>query len=454
MGRSGLSPWRPQAWEAEITLTPQSQATALMTAPLGKSDQTGAKPLSAQEWTRLAVWLREHDLEPSALLEGNVRSLLSDWADGKVSVERIQSLLDRGVALGLALERWQRAGIWILTRSDPEFPERLKRRLRSDSPPILFGCGNRSLLNSPGLAVVGSRNVSNEDLADTAHMGKQTAMQGLSVVSGGARGVDRTAMMGALEGEGKAVGILVDGLIRSAGSTHYRRFVMSGQLALVTPFNPEGGFSVGKAMARNRMIYCMADAAVVIHSAAKSGGTWSGATENLRNDWVPLWVKPDTAGNSGNSRLVELGARWLPDSLAKLSDLFAVPTAMPESISVPSHPHQNSQSEGTEAPMAGNARTASKTAATRTVAAPAASQPGLITFYELFLRHLATILEAGPAGPEEIRSRMELNKAQATDWLKKAVDDGECEKLMRPVRYRSAQNISHQKDLFCNSRKV
>ncbi len=435
-----------------MPLTPQCQATALMTAPLGKSDRTGAKPLSAREWTRLAVWLKEHDLEPSALLESDVSSLLSDWADRRIPIERIQSLLDRGVALGLALERWQRAGVWILTRSDPEFPERLKRRLRSDSPPILFGCGNRKLLNSPGLAVVGSRNVSDENLTDTAHIGRQIALQGLSVVSGGARGVDQCAVMGALECEGRAVAILADSLIRSAGSVGYRKFVMSGDLVLITPFNPEAGFTVGKAMARNRMVYCMADAAIVIHSTADSGGTWNGATENLRNDWVPLWVKPDASGDSGNSRLVELGARWLPDDPAKLSDLFVVRTVTSESVSLPSYPDQNGQNEAMDAPMTEVASTAPKTSAPKTGPALPESKPGLSTFYELFLLHLDRIVEAGPARLEEICSRMDLKKTkQLEQWLKQAVAEGKVEKLTKPVRYRSAQHGCHQKDLFGNS---
>jgi predicted Rossmann fold nucleotide-binding protein DprA/Smf involved in DNA uptake len=56
---------------------------------------------------------------------------------------------------------------------------------------------------------------------------------------------------------------------------------MSGDLVLITPFNPEAGFNVGHAMARNRYIYCLADAAVVVSSAAGKGGTWSGALEDI-----------------------------------------------------------------------------------------------------------------------------------------------------------------------------
>jgi hypothetical protein len=65
---------------------------------------------------------------------------------------------------------------------------------------------------------------------------------------------------------------------------------MMKNLVLVSPFNPEAGFDVGNAMARNKYIYCLSDAAIVVATSKGSGGTWSGATENLKRNWAPLWV--------------------------------------------------------------------------------------------------------------------------------------------------------------------
>ena len=52
-------------------------------------------------------------------------------------------------------------------------------------------------------------------------------------------------------------------------------------------------------MARNRYIYCLADTAIVISSTADKGGTWTGAIENLKAAWVPLWVKKTETQKSG-----------------------------------------------------------------------------------------------------------------------------------------------------------
>jgi predicted Rossmann fold nucleotide-binding protein DprA/Smf involved in DNA uptake len=246
---------------------------------------------------------------------------LEGWLDPTVTPDRLRYLLGRSGALGLALEKWQRAGLWVMTRSDPDYPGRLKKRLKLEAPPVLFGCGNRRLLDQGGIAVIGSRAASEEDLAYTSHLGAEIASQGFSVVSGGARGVDEAAIAGALEREGTAVGVLSDSLLRATTTAKYRQGLMAKNLALVSPFNPEAGFDVGNAMARNKYVYCLADAAVVVATSKESGGTWNGAIEDLKRGWIPLWVKRHDDPDSGNAALVERGAKWLPGGDLNVSSL-------------------------------------------------------------------------------------------------------------------------------------
>ena len=195
-----------------------------------------------------------------------LRSLKSELGEGIC----LQSSFFRSL-LGLALEKWNRAGLWVMTRSDIDYPGRLKQRLRTDSPPILFGCGDRKLLQAQGVAVVGSRDATEDDLAFATRLGDMAAMQGLSIVSGGARGVDEAATLGALNCEGTAVGILAEGLLRAAISSKYRKGLMARNLVLVSPFNPEAGFDVGNAMARNKYVYCLSDAAIVVAAENEKG---------------------------------------------------------------------------------------------------------------------------------------------------------------------------------------
>lgn len=283
----------------------------LLTVSFGKSDTDRAHPLTPTEWGKFASWLKGKALTPADLLKSDLSSVLESWDHPKVTLDRLHALLNRGAALGFALEKWQRAGLWVLTRSDRDYPKRLKQRLGWKTPPTLFGSGNRRLLNGTGIAVVGGRHADEGDIDFAERVGQRAAECGRQIVSGGAAGVDRAAMLGALDAEGTAIGVLADNLLRSATSARYRPHLMSGKLTLISPFNPESRFLIGNAMARNKYIYCLAQNAIVVSSTPDSGGTWNGAVENLRQGWVPLAVKQTNAPDSGNPKLVSLGARWL-----------------------------------------------------------------------------------------------------------------------------------------------
>ncbi|MCY3671449.1 MAG: DNA-processing protein DprA [Alphaproteobacteria bacterium] len=391
-----------------MLLTPQSQAVLLLNVSLGKSDTGGSKPLARGEWARFAAWLHDNGLEPSVLLKGDLDALLEGWEDRTVTRERLRALLNRGAALGLSLERWERAGLWVLTRSDADYPERLKRRLGRSAPAVLFGCGNRALLGRGGVAVVGSGCGGGDDLAFALKLGADAAAEGYSLVSGGARGIDRHAMQGALERDGTALGVLADSLLRSAMAADYRRYILSGDLALVSPFNPEARFHVGNAMARNACIYCLADAAVVVCSETGKGGTWTGAIENLKNGWVSLGVKPDSPPGSGNTELVEKGAKRLESG--SFSQLMAdAPPAGPLFRKEPEH---GTLAEA-ESPAFGE---------------PPQAEDSL---YKLFLARLADLTAEKPAGVQGIAECLPLQRPQVENWLQRALDEGRVEKTGR-----------------------
>ena len=428
----------------------RTQATMLLTATLGRSDRSGVKPLSIREWARFAVWLKDQELEPASLLKCDLASVLSGWGDRSITVPRLEELLGRGGALGLALERWQRAGLWVMTRSDPGYPRRLKERLGQESPPVLYGCGDKALLGRGGIAVVGSRDASEDDLAFTERLGRDAAGQGIAVVSGGARGVDQHAMLGAVGNEGVAVGVLADSLLRSTTSARYRKHVACGRLVLISPFNPEARFNVGNAMTRNRYVYCLSDAAVVIGSKTGKGGTWSGAIEDLEAGWVPLWVKRSPDAGSGNPELVARGARWLPEEPGSLGCLaMGDQTLLYHEGQRQGHlspeekkPSSTSTTTGPRPPTPPVVGGESPNTGLRNEKAPRPSPttPGIpesLGFYELFLVRFAELASEGPLRADEVCERLDdVEKSQVKKWLQRGVSDGEIEKLTRPVRYR------------------
>ncbi|MEX0950679.1 MAG: DNA-processing protein DprA, partial [Gammaproteobacteria bacterium] len=317
----------------------KTQAILLLTTHFtGKgSGAETHKPLTSREWGRFAEWLHQQNRQPEDLLNRGLDSLLTGWQDKSITIERLQGLLNRGSALALSLEKWTRGGLWVITRAEADYPRRLKQRLRSDSPAVLFGCGNRALLNAGGLAVVGSRKVDEQALDYSRDVGLQAAGANTNIVSGAAKGVDETAMLSVLDAGGCAVGVMADSLLRASSSAKYRQFLLDDRLALVTPFNPESGFNAGNAMQRNKYIYCLADAALAVHSGQK-GGTWTGVQENLRQRWVPMWVRETTSPEAGNSLLIKAGAMPAPASkndidVPKL--LAAELSAPPASLELP-----------------------------------------------------------------------------------------------------------------------
>ncbi len=304
----------------------QTQAILLLCTHFPRTSQNSPTPLTLSEYGRLTQWLHEHHFKPDDLF-GDPEKILAGWTDPKITLHRIQSLFDRAGALDAVLEKWLRAGIWVISRADSRYPHRLKERLGAKSPPLLFGCGNQQLLQTGGIAVVGSRNATEEELHFSSRLGQEAALQGYTIVSGGARGVDESTMLSALAHGGTVIGVLPDNLVRAATSDKYRSHLLNKNVLLISPFHPDSRFEAGNAMTRNKYIYCLADAAIVVAATLEKGGTWHGAIENLRWKWIPLWVRVHSDTQSGNTGLIQKGGTALPDEPVQFRLLLSLSTS-------------------------------------------------------------------------------------------------------------------------------
>ena len=184
---------------------------------------------------------------------------------------------------------------------------------QEDAPPLLYGCGEVALLEKGGLAVVGSRNADEELVNFTVDVGRLSAEAHRNIVSGGAKGIDRAAMNGALMAGGDVAAVMADSLERAALARDSREPLMDGRLVLISPYDPAAGFNVGHAMQRNKLIYALADAALVVKSDFEKGGTWAGAIEQLqRRHLVPVFVRNGANAGEGNSALLNHGGKPWP----------------------------------------------------------------------------------------------------------------------------------------------
>ena len=365
--------------------------------------------------------------------------------------------------------------------ANPGYPQRLKKRLGEDAPPVLYGCGDASILDAGGLAVVGSRNVNETLIEYTEDAGRLAAAARRAVISGGARGIDQAAMRGAQDAGGIVVGILADSLERAAVRREHREALMNGRLALICPYDPAARFNVGHAMQRNKLIYALADAALVVNSDYGKGGTWAGATEQLgRLKFVPVYVRADGDVGKGLAELQRLGARpWpnpktaqeleeilnspstpacaAPEQRAKWSgvqeesgqfegDRLAetVPAAMTHEPHGPAHSSPADELfakvtellEGMDGPRT-DARVADELQVPRKLA-----DAWLKRLVEMKLRKLfessSTLMTAA-----EVVEELRFVQHQVPSCLKRLCDEGVVEKIprSRPVRYRSTASI-------------
>lgn len=294
-------------------LSDNSMTLLLLCSRLGLEESPTLQPLTLREWNPLWVKLQASNLQdPADLRELGAGEIASQLELAEAEASRLRRLLDREEDVDRELVRLAIAGIQVMTRLDPDYPQRYHERLKESAPPVLFYAGQAALLGQPGIAVVGSRNLDPAGQECAVFVGNACGLSGLVLYSGGARGVDTLSMNAALEARGSAVGILANNLDKSIRIPEISRALERGDLCLATPYLPSAGFSVGAAMGRNRLIYCLADYAIVVASEAEKGGSWAGAREAMKAGWVPVFVLEHAAMPEGNQLLIEKGGRAFP----------------------------------------------------------------------------------------------------------------------------------------------
>ena len=297
-------------------LSNDSLAIVLLCTSLALPSTSGnpLKPLTPSEWERASEKLQRQQLRPSVFFE----QASSIWQDvlgvDKDFVERIQRLLARSAQLAFELERLDSLGIWVKTRAEPDYPVQWKRRLRQKSPVVVYGAGNPKLLGDGNerVAIVGSRRADDEALRFTENLAAQCAEEDMCVVSGGASGVDMTAQTTALDVGGTVISVVSEGLEGTIKKRNMRKAILSGHLLMLSSVAPRMRFTAHNAMARNKYVYTLSHYSVVVASALK-GGTWSGAVENLRHHWIPLFVRDTERLPEGNQPLILQGGIPFPE---------------------------------------------------------------------------------------------------------------------------------------------
>ena len=223
----------------------------------------------------------------------------------KVQFEEAKSQLSNNSFL---VEELMAQGYDILPITHEDYPKLLKENLKYNAPTVIYSKGNKSLLQEPSIAIVGSRNADAKSLSFTNNIAKKAVENNKVVVSGFAKGVDRQALDSAVGANGKSIIVLPQGIMTfGSGFKEYFKHITQGRVLVMSTFAPKAPWSVEFAMARNPIIYGMASEIFVAQSDSK-GGTWSGVIDGLRKN-RPIYVRyPEKNEKNANLLLIQRGA--------------------------------------------------------------------------------------------------------------------------------------------------
>ena len=200
-------------------------------------------------------------------------------------------------------------GYSIIPITSAEYSPILKRNLgKTYAPPLIYTKGNKAIMKEKSAAIVGSRNADKLSLDFTDNVAKTASKEYKVIVSGFARGVDKQALDSALKYKGQSIIVLPQGISTfSSGFKKYYKQIINGDILVLSTFYPKATWSVSLAMARNPIIYGLADEIFVAESSNK-GGTWSGVVDGLRKGRKIFVRKPDINEKNANNQLIQMGA--------------------------------------------------------------------------------------------------------------------------------------------------
>jgi DNA processing protein len=268
--------------------------------------------------------LIEHFGDPPAILRASKQQLLQVRGIGEDVADAIAGW-EKSIDLKGELQRIADFGCHALTQEDADYPELLRQIY--DPPIVLYVKGALTAKDKNGVAMVGSRMTTHYGMEVARKLAYQLAYVGVTVVSGGARGIDSASHQGALAARGRTVAVLGTGInivFPPENRELFERVAANGAVISQYPFNraaDKQSFAI-----RNRIVAGMTLGTVVVEANLTSGAliTANFATEYGRQVFaVPGRI--DSPRSKGCHELIKKGAKLCEgaeDILSEFEYLF------------------------------------------------------------------------------------------------------------------------------------
>lgn len=278
--------------------------TMLLSMALSPNREEYARPFSTQELSRLEEKVRKSNLyHIGRLTDIDIGGLMQQLDISEEEAYRIFTLLNRSVQLSYTIENYLKQGIDVVTSYNDEYPQQLRRRMNDAAPPVFYRCGNAELLSRPMLAIMGISGVkTSPEVRDSVETLVRNGVRlGYTILTGGELGVSRVAQKFTEEYNGTLVEVLGGDMSAHIQEDGIREMLDEGRAAVVSLEHPEAFFTVSHAIARNKLIFALSEAAFIFSTDGKRGE--SDALRNGYCDWIYAWT-----GCPANSSLISKGA--------------------------------------------------------------------------------------------------------------------------------------------------
>ncbi len=273
---------------------------------------------------------------------GDAPAILQASADelrrvGGIGIETAEAIAqwENTVDLPGELRRIRDYGCHVLTQADDLYPAHLRQIY--DPPMVLYVKGTLLPRDRNAVAIVGSRQTTHYGIEMARKFGYQLSGVGVTVVSGGARGIDTAAHQGALSAKGRTIAVLGTGLnivFPAENAELFERIAAQGAVMTQFPFNrpaDKQSFPI-----RNRIVAGMTLGTVVVEATLTSGAM---ITANFAIDYgrqvfaVPGRI--DSPRSKGCHELIKRGAKLCEGADDVLSEFEYLFPPSPRSASSP-----------------------------------------------------------------------------------------------------------------------
>ncbi len=214
------------------------------------------------------------------------------------AAQQFKGVLERLTGSSLAearacIDRAHRSGLALTCLKDEDYSACLKEFLENAAPPVLFLYGAKSLFQNKAAAVVGTRFPTEPGLLAARRTAEALTGAGLTLVSGGAAGVDWAAHDAAVAGGGSTIIFLPEGIGRFALPHSWKTALKAGRVLLASEYLPDAPWQTYAAVSRNALIAAQSLLVCVIEPRKQGGSVLT--ARHAMEQGKPVFVEPPRA---------------------------------------------------------------------------------------------------------------------------------------------------------------